>query len=100
MSRFKLTSVTFLTVLTILIGGMSVSAQTANNLSGGNLASDYQPPTNNPQANTATGLQNTSSGLQPVSGQSVISQQNLGAVKNLQVADSGNSQNLVSAKAN
>lgn len=50
----------------------------------GNNATDYQPPTGNPQA-TGTNLQPETSGLQPTTGQDDISQQRLPTVNGLKV---------------
>lgn len=58
--------------------------QTHQDLYKGNNATDYQPPTGNPQA-TGTNLQPEASGLQPTTGENDISQQRLPAVDGLKV---------------
>jgi hypothetical protein len=60
-------------------------ASSLDAFAGGSKSSDYQPPTDNPQNNVASGLQNTTTTLQPVPGQGSVNQQNLGTTTNLQV---------------
>lgn len=65
----------------------------------GNQASDYQPPTRNPQDNAVTNLQPNQAVLQPVTaGQ--INQQVLPTVGNLQVINNGTKQEAIANHTN
>lgn len=87
-------------LLTSVVMGLSTTSLYAQTqLGSGSNAGDYQPPTDNPQNNVASGLQNTSSGLQPVSGQSGVNQQTLSGVSNLQVAGTNGTPNPNTTRA-
>lgn len=82
--RVSLTVV--LGTLTLVIAVPTTFAQASLGPSSSSDASAYQPPTDNPQADVSTNLQNTSSSLQPVPGQTGVNQQTLGGRSDLQVA--------------
>ncbi len=63
----------------------------ADQVYSGNQASDYQPPTRNPQDNAATNLQPNQTVLQPVTG-TQVNQQALPIVASLQVVNNGTKQ--------
>jgi len=73
-----------ISLLGLILIAVPAGAQSSA-ISGGN-ATDYQPPTGNPQNETRTNLQPTGTGLQPVPGQDNFTQQNLGGKSDLQVA--------------
>jgi len=86
MNKFKLLA--FVTLSLVLLGPGAVWALEQPSF-GGNNASDYQPPTGNPQTNNPTSLQPTNTSLQPVT---LLNQQTLvqsGALSVLTAPDKG-----------
>lgn len=82
MRRLKIFAVVLLGLICAPLITLSVSAQEAPAF-GGNNASDYQPPTGNPQNDIATGLQTNNTPLQPVPG---LGQQGLLRIQDLKVS--------------
>lgn len=95
----KLRVVLGILLASVVIGFSSAPLHAQSQLGSSGNAATYQPPTDNPQNNVASGLQNTTTGLQPVSGQSGVSQQNLSGVSNLQVAGTSGTPNPNTTRA-
>lgn len=70
---------------TVFVSLLSTVPSVHAQVYGGNNASDYQPPTRNPQSGVATGIQTNNTNIQPTDIQRGVNQQSLAPVPNLQV---------------